>query len=194
MAIASQPVAEGQSSSATDYNNLRADLLDEHDHQRNAGRGGPVRHSSLVDGAMTGTYTNHAAINNHVQGTGELAEPDAAGGDRGVHGLPAIAYVAGLIDSAQKYMQIGTGVTDDYVQIETTGWYDQTVDVVFTTAFKAGTTPVVFISPTDSGSARKSAYNITNTGFTARIGFPFEPKGTTKVATSFTWFAIGEPA
>jgi len=188
MAITSTVLANGQQSDVTHYNNLRADLLTEHDHS--AGKGGTVSHGNLSDGAITGTYLTHEQLNKHVQGAGTSTEPDDPGGSQGVHGLPSTAYVMGCV-GAQLIMQHGTAVTDDTVVVS--GEYvDQIYNATFPVAF--GATPTVYITPQDSNSARIGATNITTSGFTALIGFPFGAKATGQYGATFSWTGIGEPA
>lgn len=188
MAITSTVLANGQQSDVTHYNNLRRDLLTEHDHS--SGKGGTVSHGDLSDGAITGTYLTHEQLNKHVQGSGTDTSPDDPGGNQGVHGLPAIAYVMGSV-GAQLIMQHGTTVTDGTAVVS--GEYvDQTKAIVFPAAF--GDTPTVYITPHDSNAARIGAASVTVNGFTALVGFPFGPKATGAYGASFSWVAIGPAA
>jgi hypothetical protein len=185
MAITSTVLANGQRSDVTHYNNLRSDLLTEHDHS--AGKGGTVSHGDLSDGAITGTYLTHEQLNLHVQGAGTDTSPDDPGGSQGVHGLPSIAYVMGSVGS-QLIMQHGVSVTDT-TSVVSGSYVDQVATVIFPAEF--GDTPTVYLTPQDSNSARVGATNISTFGFTALIGFPFGAKATGQYGATFSWNAIG---
>lgn len=185
MAITSTVLANGQQSDITHYNNLRSDLLTEHDHS--TGKGGTVSHGDLSDGVISGTYTDHDAINTHVQGTGTSSDPDDPGGSQGVHGLPSTAYVMGCL-SSQLVMQSGTGTTDSTLVVDGS-YVDQYEDITFPAAFSG--TPKVFVMSNDSNSARIGATSITTSGFRALIGFPFGSKATSQYSAQFMWIAVG---
>ena len=94
-------VSDGQDTLAAQYNNLRLDVFDTstgHDHDGTSSGGKKVNHSNLVDDdPIANTYLTHAEINKHVQGTDNVdGGSDSPGGDQGVHGLAAAAYVAGV--------------------------------------------------------------------------------------------------
>lgn len=188
MAITSTVLANGQQSDVTHYNNLRSDLLTEHDHS--SGKGGTVSHGDLSDGAITGTYLTHEQLNKHVQGSGTDTSPDDPGGNQGVHGLPSIAYVMGSV-GAQLIMQHGTAVTDITSDVGG-GYVDQCYDITFPTAF--GSPPTVYVTPNDTNAARVGIYNLSAGGCTAFVGFPFGEKATGQYGATFSWVAIGVAA
>jgi len=166
-------------------------LLDEHDHS--TGKGGIVSHGDTSDGVISGTYLDHDALNTHVQGAGTSASPDDPGGSQGVHGLISTAYVMGIL-TGQYTMQVGTGTTDGATEINGSGYYDQTEEITYPSAFSSD--PAIFIVPLDSNSAR---VGVTLAGgeadytakFKALVGFPSGSKATGAYAAEFMWVAIG---
>ena len=189
--IVSTRLASGQISDISHYNNLRADVLA---HTHAAGEGGVINHGDLTDGVISGTYLDHDALNTHVQGAGTSPTPDEGGGDYGVHGLPAEAYIAGSLGS-QLLVQYGTGQTDNITVVGSYGsdpvryHYDQYTTVTFPTAF--GGAPSVVIMANVDQSVRIAVQNITTTTFTARVGYAYDDYNDTQEDTHFSWIAIG---
>ena len=192
MAITSTVLANGQQSDIAHYNNLRSDLLTEHDHT--TGKGDVVSHGSLSDGVIispTNTRLTHEQLNIHVQGAGVSATPDDPGGSQGVHGLPPTAYITGCLTAA-LVLVIGQNTTDDTVAIVGGGGeVDQTTTapVSFGSTFTAA--PCVIVTCRDTEATRVSAYGATTTGFYPRIGFSAGAKATGQYSASFDWFAVG---
>jgi len=185
VAINSTNLAEGQQSAASQYNTLRDDLITQHDHT--TGQGGTVSHGDLTDAVISGTYIDHSDLNTHVQGSGTSDTPDAYGGDRGVHGLPALAYVLGSM-SSQFVAQWGTDTTNGY-QVVSGSYVDQTKTVTFPNTFASA--PSVYVIPISADSARVGVYSVGTSSFQALIGFPFGGHATAQSNTDFYWIAVG---
>jgi len=180
--LKSSRVAEGQVATAAQYNNLRADLLDSTGHDHSTGYGGEVNHGDLGDGVIitpTNTYVSHAKLNKHVQGDGASADPDATGGNKGVHGLHADVYVAGSA-SSQKVVQTGNGTTTGLSGTEQTMWVD------FPVHFSSF--PKVFVVSRDKAPLASGVRNVQPHGFTA--AFYRADMSETDYIT-FDWIAVG---
>lgn len=95
MPLVSSPVADAQVATAAQYNNLRTDLVTNHDHS--SGMGAAVSHADLGDGAISGTTYTHAQIDSHI---------DAG---QGVHDLQAAMFVVGGvgISGANPVIEVG---------------------------------------------------------------------------------------
>jgi hypothetical protein len=106
MALVSSKVAAGMTILADHFNKLWTDLTANHDHS--SGQGGTIDHADLNDtGDMSGFDHNHTDIETHLSGGGVGDEIDNPGGNRGVHGLAASAYVAGNLGSGQLVFFVG---------------------------------------------------------------------------------------
>lgn len=81
MPISSRNVAPSASATATDYNNLRADVLSNHDHDGT--EGARVNHSDLTHPNSYSPSNTHQAIDTHM------------GASQNVHTLAATEYVMG---------------------------------------------------------------------------------------------------
>ena len=153
----SSSISDGDSAVATQYNNLRLDIFDQtggHDHDGTSSGGKKVGHGNLTDGAIPNTYLTHSVLSNHVQGSGTSSSPDDDGGDRGVHGLDAVARVAGGLNSQWV---IDAGVTAGGAGSGT---------VYFTTPFSAAPYVVVCLQRTTGGTNELAhVYNRTTTSF-----------------------------
>ena len=185
--IDSTLLADGQVADITQYNNLRHDILNGHNHS--AGFGAQVSHGDLGDGIISGTYLSHGRINQHIQGSGTESEPDDPGGSLGVHGLHSSVYVMGSYPT-QMTMQKGSGTTDNVTQIGSTDFYDRYEDITFPTPFDSA--PVVMVTCNDSDSARTGVTNVTTAGFRALLGFQTGSKSEGgDWGAAFHWFAVG---
>ena len=117
MPIASSNVADGQTATAAQYNNLRDDVLNNHDH--GSGGGIAINHGDCSDGTITGTYHNHANLRTHLMGTGESFD-DNPGGSQGVHGLISGQYVMGSA-GAQYIVAFGSDTLSGSTKTVSTG-------------------------------------------------------------------------
>lgn len=175
MAIESSPVATGQSVLALQYNNLRKDVLVNHTHTDAGGEGGVISHEDLIDGALSGTGITHENIDRHITGDLPGVFADNPGGDAGVHGLAAIAYVAGVaglctqaknnpvsLNEAQLVIVAGTFTTSGWSEEETID-FGITFDVA----------PLVVCCPVSSGKTAGDWFahpkSVTETGFDVRL-------------------------
>lgn len=117
------------------------DMYRVHDHDSVNGRGAQVSHVNLLDtDYISGTYLTHAMYSKHVQGSGTGSNPDATGGNRGVHGLAAAVYVFG-VGSRQYCIQVGTGTTNRVNSL-----YEQRGRGTFARAYTE--TPVIWVQLT----------------------------------------------
>lgn len=98
MALVSSKVATGAKILADHINKLWTDMTQNHDHDGDT-TGAKVDHLNLLEsqtGNMSGMNHRHQDLEYHLLGGGPGAnEIDNPGGDRGVHGLAAAAFVAG---------------------------------------------------------------------------------------------------
>ena len=184
--VFSTTVGDGEDTLATQYNNLRLDVLDPtsgHDHDGTASGGKKVGHGDLVDGAIASTYLTHIILSKHVQGAGTDADPDAGvGGKYGVHELDAPAMVAGSLVS-QHYFQSGSAVLQSVDAAWTSG-----VFVSFGATF--ANTPMVHVTlvknhtyPPPMGVNGVYVDDESPTGFWARGG-PDE------IGATVNWLAV----
>lgn len=130
MSITSGPVAPGDQITASHFNKIWRDLVLTSGHNHD-GEGGNVDHKVLGETAnMPGMNHRHLDIEYHLLGGGPGAnEIDANGGDRGVHGLIAAAYVTGSVTS-QLVMVAGTisgSLQTGYIYFSETGAAPATV-------------------------------------------------------------------
>ena len=173
----STTLSDGDAALASQYNNLRLDVFDAtsgHNHDGTSSGGKKVGHSDLVDdGYIPNTYLTHAMLNKHVQGgSGTQENPDADGGDSGVHGLASGIKVAGSY-SSQLVIQGGSGTFGSAVTFPTP--FTSVVSVII----QLKTEPTAGSYPTESYFTAGPS----TTGFTATL----KSQG----ALSFYWIAIG---
>ncbi len=187
MALVSSKVAAGMTILADHFNKLWSDLTANHDHS--SGQGGTVDHVNLADsGNMSGFNHNHTDLEIHILGSGPGGnEIDAIGGDMGVHGLAASAYVAGNLNTSQMVFFVGK-VSPFPIDGQTV-YYSPTGASPATVTFS--TTPYIFISGEgDSGDEThpKCIYDASSIGttyFTLNVG------GDSGTRTAVHFLAIG---
>jgi hypothetical protein len=180
----SSNVVDQEDTLASQYNNLRKDILDAsqgHTHAGTASTGTKIDHGNLTDNAaIPSTYLKHATLSKHVQGALQGTDPDLGGGSNGVHGLPSTAFVMGCVTGA---------VT---VQYGETDLVESAIHVDFPVAF--ATVPTVFVTyagsrPAPGGTSYTGgpvySQDVTVDHFTAHASSP-EWYG-----AHIAWMAIG---
>lgn len=203
MALVSSKVAAGITILAEHFNKLWTDMTQNHNHS--SGQGGTVSHGDLSDGVVTGTYTSHDVINNHIQADGTEAEPDGYGGARGVHGLPAAQYVFGSPGIVASAGDVETAATEGAGtlhsgQVVALSGFHQTDGGEFTIPFPASyfaTKPIVLISPTDDSTqhwrANTFLCNVVWNSITTSQ-FKVWSNATAGYPVHIHWIAIGQAA
>ena len=161
------------------------DLIEDiREHTHGPGEG-VVSHGDLSDGAI-GSGLTHAQLNTHVQGSGTDSDPDAIGGNQGVHGLPAGAFVAGY---GSKGLVITTGQATTDGSINRTSYKVQTKTISFGVTYDAA--PAVYITPVVNEAGAIAVSSLTTTGCQVRIGFTSNYNGKNVRAITFNWIAVG---
>lgn len=171
MALTSSKVAAGQTILADHLNKLRDDMLSNHDHDGTYGA--QVDHGDLLETSNIGSMGHrHEDIKYHMQGGGPGANNiDNPGGEQGVHGLAASAYVVGSLNSSNGLViQAGyeaVSATSGSVSFDTT--FTSIICVVLTPhgTISANDTDVFVTSFTTSGFAWNCAYQPTGFGWIA---------------------------
>lgn len=180
----SAPVVEDVTATAAQYNALREDVLEVHDHSEI----NVVDHGDLseVGGAIDGTYLTHGKLSKHVQGAGASLDPDDPGGSSGVHGLGADSFVLGTRDSAGKVFVVGTAATDDYI------WPDiQTMIASIPFGVTFTDIPAIFICPWQVADNRACGWCLSYR-HAAEFNVRFYVQDKREEATvHFTWIAYG---
>ena len=111
--IVSSKLVDGESAVYSTFNNLREDLLSNHDHS--SGKGGAIDHAILTESAaMAGRICDHGDIDTHIA-HGLAAANDNPGYNQGVHGLNSSVYVAGSLGSA-LVVKAGTATLDTMIE------------------------------------------------------------------------------
>lgn len=174
-------VTDGQLSTGHHLNDLIQDVR-EHTH---APGEGVVNHGDLSDGAI-GSGLTHAQINTHVQGAGTDTDPDTIGGNQGVHGLPAGAFVAG---HHAKGLVLTNGQSTTDGSFTRDGWKIQTKTISFGPTYSAA--PAVYVTPEVGEAARIAVTSLTTTGCVVHLGFSSDANGKNQVAITFNWIAVG---
>lgn len=172
----SSAISDTDTALAAQYNNLRLDIFDQtsgHDHDGTSSGGKKVSHSDLVDdAAIPNTYLSHATLSKHVQGTGGTStDPDADGGDSGVHGLATGVKVAGSLGGSQLIIDVGSEAAAASGTVTFNSGFSSAPKVAIAVVMSSGL-------PADQGVR---IYNITTSGFS------FSTSGT----VAFDWIAVG---
>lgn len=174
-------VTRGQISAAHQLNDLIEDIRE---HTHGSGEG-VINHGDLSDGAI-GSGLSHAQLNTHIQGSGTSSNPDAIGGNQGVHGLPAGAFVAGC-NTKGLVITSGQAVTDG--SVSRGSWKNQTKTISFGVTYTAA--PAVYVMPVLAEAGRIAVSSLTATGCVVSIGFGSTYYGQSVHAITFNWIAVG---
>ena len=200
MAIVSSPVAAGQDVLAIQYNNLRKDLVDNHTHTDAGGEGGVISHGDLTDGAVGGTGITHENIDKHITGDLPGVFADDPGGNAGVHGLVASAYIAGVAGTVAQAQGDPAGPTLTAGQLVivagtftlTTWSEEETIDfgITFSTAPIVVCCPMTASKTAGDWFAHPELGEITTTDFKVRLWCTDR----VTVVPQVSWIAIGVKA
>ena len=190
MTIESSKVAAGDTILAADYNKLRNDLLENHDHS--AGQGGTPDHKDLTEtGDMSGMGHRHEDLDVHLVGGGPGPNSiDSPGGDMGVHGLASSAYVAGSMGktTSGSYTAKQLVIQCGYQAWDTTQYGTKNV------TFGGGgfsAVPHVVVSPYKGAPGISEALSLAIKGVYTTW---FAVMNTSFTIDGFYWIAIGEKA
>lgn len=175
MAIVSKRVASGIEVLATAYNNLRTDLLSNHDHT--SGQGAVINHGALADNSIAGTYHTHGDTEKHMDGVLNSFS-DAPGGEKGVHGILSTTSLFGCGGRSTQTEGSTASALDglQYVQIFGTFTpHSADADIKFGSTFTFDTIGGVWASGVNASPSRREhmdyyIYDVSVTGFSIKFG------------------------